>query len=208
LIDLRLYGLPYEPTVAESIAAGADLACFSGDKLIGGPQAGIIAGRKDLIQIIKKHPLTRMLRVGKMTDMALEHTLRLFLEPELLPETNPTWRMMTLPPETLKRAASRLKRRIERERLPFEIRVEAEESATGGGSLPTTGIPTFVLAVLMPGVSATRLSLLLRRHEPPVIARIRDDAVLLDMRTLLDGEEEIVLQALKGIGEGAVDGGD
>jgi L-seryl-tRNA(Ser) seleniumtransferase len=196
MIDLSQYGLPREPTVQESLAAGADVVCFSGDKLIGGPQAGIIVGRKDLVQKIRKHPFTRMLRVGKMTDMALEQTLRLFLDPETLTKTHPTLRMLTMPAQTLKQKAMRLKRRLAREHPAAMVRVEAGESATGGGALPATPIPTYVLAVSIPGASADRMLDRLRRHEPPVIARIREDTVLLDMRTLLPGEDDVVFQAL------------
>ena len=105
LIGLERFGLEHEPTAGESIAAGADLVCFSGDKLIGGPQAGIIVGRAALIQRIRKHPLTRMLRIDKCTDIALEHTLRLFLDPDRLPETNPTYTMLAVPLEGLHRRA-------------------------------------------------------------------------------------------------------
>ncbi|MCK5557327.1 MAG: L-seryl-tRNA(Sec) selenium transferase, partial [Candidatus Hydrogenedentes bacterium] len=199
LVDLEQYGLPHEPTAPDSIAAGADLVCFSGDKLISGPQAGVIIGKKELIDKIKKHPLTRMLRVCKLTDLAMEQTLRPFLEPDTLVEKNPTLRMLTIPAETLKRKATKLKKRIEKEKLAINARVAQGESATGGGSLPAVPIKTFVLALTSSTLSADRLSYLLRRNEPPVIARIADDEVLLDMRTLLDGEEETVFQALKRI---------
>ena len=205
LVDLETYGLPHEPTAPESISAGADVVCFSGDKLIGGPQAGIIVGRKDYIARIRKHPLTRMLRVGKLTDTALEHTLRLFLDPETLCETNPTLRMITTPKETLKKRAKALHRRIAREGIPVDVQVAEGESATGGGSLPATPIPTYVLVVRVDGVSPDELNARLRRHEPPVIARVKDDAVVLDMRTLMDGDDKVIVSALKrGISEMAL----
>jgi len=196
LVNLEQYGLPKEPTVQESIAAGADLACFSGDKLIGGPQAGIIVGKREWIERIKKHPLSRMLRVGKLTVMALEHTLRLFLHPESLLEHHPTLRMLALPAETLKAMAVKLKEDLDRENLALSVQVEEGESATGGGSLPGVAIKTFVLAVSSPRHSAGELSRLLRQNEPPIISRINDDQVLLDMRTLLAGEAECIFQAL------------
>lgn len=199
LVDLRPYGLPHEPTVPESIAAGADLVCFSGDKLIGGPQAGIIAGKKEFVQRIRKHPLTRMLRVGKLTDIALEQTLRLFLEPETLLEKNPTLRMLTVSHEKLKQTANRLKKRLDKEKLPYTIRVIEEESETGGGSLPATPLKTYALAVSSPTLTADRLSALLRRNEPPIIARIAHDEVLLDLRTLLPGDDNHIVAALKTI---------
>jgi L-seryl-tRNA(Ser) seleniumtransferase len=197
LVDLSQYGLPKEPTVQDSIAAGADLACFSGDKLIGGPQAGIIVGRKDLVAKIKKHPLTRMMRVCKLTDTALEHTLRLFLEPEKLLETNPTLRSIAAPVEEMKKRAQSLKRRLDKLNLPLQVKAIAGESATGGGSLPATPIPTWLLAVSADALSTDELCRRLRQHEPPVIARVANDEVLLDTRTLLDGDEKVVLAALK-----------
>ena len=199
LVDLTQYGLPHEPTAPESIEAGADLVCFSGDKLIGGPQAGIIVGRKDIIARIRKHPLTRMMRICKLTDMALEHTLRLFLEPETLTEKHPTFRMLTMPPGELKRKAQRIKRRVAKERDDIEMRVIKGESAMGGGSLPGVPIPTYLLAVSVPAISAERVGFLLRHHEPPVITRIKDNTVLLDMRTLMAGEDKVIVDALKRI---------
>jgi L-seryl-tRNA(Ser) seleniumtransferase len=247
LVDLSAYGVEPEPMVRESVKAGVDAACFSGDKLIGGPQAGIIAGRSDLIQKLKKHPLSRMLRVGKMTDMALEHTLRLFLEPEKLVEQNPTLRMIATPAETLKKNAMALRKKIEQKQRevfggggggesargestqgesspsadkvgqasrlpmkveipplkegisPLKVEIEASHSATGGGSLPVTPLPTYVLALTLAGCTPDRLSYLLRRNEPPIIARIEADRVLLDMRTLMDGDDRIIAEALAGI---------
>jgi L-seryl-tRNA(Ser) seleniumtransferase len=200
LVNLEQYGLPKEPTVQESIAAGVDLACFSGDKLIGGPQAGIIVGKREWIDKIKKHPLSRMLRVGKLTAMALEHTLRLFLHPESLLEHHPTLRMLTLSADTLRKTVDELKQRLDKENLALDIQVEEGESATGGGSLPGVSIKTFVLSVSWPKHSADELSRLLRKNEPPIISRIQDDKVLLDMRTLLAGEAECLFEALAGVG--------
>lgn len=196
LVDLSQYGLPKEPTVQESIKAGADIVCFSGDKLIGGAQAGIIAGRKDLIQAIKKHPMTRMMRVCKLTDFVLEHTLRLFLEPERLVAENPIYAMLAAPLLSLKRRAEKIKRRVMKEAADFELVVQKDESAVGGGSLPAVAIPTYVLSVRHPSIPADRLSGLLRRHEPPVMARIAGEEVMMDMRTLLEKEQDILCDAL------------
>ena len=197
LVDLSPFGLPHEPTVPESIAAGADLVCFSGDKLIGGPQAGIIVGRKDLIAILKKHPLTRMLRIGKMTDMALEHTLRLFLEPETLFQNNPTLRMITMSTDGIRRRAARLQNALVGDSPLLKVRVIEGESATGGGSLPVTPLPTHLLAVRCANLSADALNARLRLNDPPIIARIEQDEVLLDLRTVLEEEEELILAALQ-----------
>lgn len=196
LVDLTQFGLPHEPTAQESIAAGADIACFSGDKLISGPQAGIIVGKKDLIAKIKKHPLTRMMRVCKLTDLALEQTLRLFLDPDTLVKEHPTFRMLTTPPARLKAVAAGIKRKVEKSATGMKLRVVPETSAMGGGSLPGVAIPTWALAASLPGVSADALCLNLRSHEPPVIARVKDGEVVLDMRMLLPGEDAIVAKAL------------
>jgi L-seryl-tRNA(Ser) seleniumtransferase len=197
LIDLERFGLPHEPTVQESIAAGTDVACFSGDKLIGGPQAGIIVGRSDPIERIRKHPLTRMLRVGKLTDMALEYTLRLFLEPERLLDTHPTLQMLTHSPESLKRRAQRLKRRIDKDTNSIKSAVVPVDSAAGGGALPDVAIKSFAVAVNVTGMSSVDLIRGLRCGNPAVIARIHEDSVLIDMRTLLTGDEQRVLKALQ-----------
>ena len=199
LLDLTPYGLPPEPTVPDSIAAGADVVCFSGDKLIGGPQAGIIAGRAAIVERIRKHPLTRMLRVGKLTDMALEHTLRLFLEPDKLVGRHPSLAMLTASPDALKQRANGIKRRLRGRGVTMAVRVEQSESAVGGGSLPDTALTTYVLALRSATSSADTLCRDLRRWEPPIVARIQDDAVLLDMRTLLPGDEKIITEALRQI---------
>lgn len=196
LVDLSHYGLPHEPTVPESIAAGADLVCFSGDKLIGGPQAGVIAGRADLIRTIKKHPLTRMVRVGKMTDMVLEHTLRMFLEPETLIQNNPTLRMITIPAEMIKQRALRLLEAVKDYSPALSVRLIEGESATGGGSLPVSPLKTYLLAIHSTHLSADGLCARLRRNEPPIIARIGQDEVLFDLRTVFEDEERQIPAAL------------
>ena len=199
LIDLVPFGLPHEPTVPDSIAAGADIVCFSGDKLVGGPQAGIIVGKKALIAQIKQHPFTRMLRACKMTDLALERALRLFLDPDTLLERHPTLRMLTAPVDALKRKANRIKRCVEKAGSGLALRVVDGTSEMGGGSLPGVSIPTALLAVSSDRCSADGLNAALRQSEPPIIARIKDDEVLLDMRTLLDGEDRIAGDALERI---------
>jgi L-seryl-tRNA(Ser) seleniumtransferase len=199
LVDMKRFHLPEEGTVRESITAGADLACFSGDKLIGGPQAGIIVGRSELIAKIKKHPLTRMMRVCKLTDLALEQTLRLFLDEEALVENSPTLGMLAAPAATLEARASRLKSRIDAGNLPLTTEVRQDESAAGGGAMPVTPIATFVLAISSPAHSPDRLSQLLRKNEPPIITRISEGDIIIDMRTLLDGDDEEIHEALRRI---------
>jgi L-seryl-tRNA(Ser) seleniumtransferase len=196
LVDMKRFQLPEECTVQESIAAGADLACFSGDKLIGGPQAGIIVGRKELIAKIRKHPLNRMMRVCKLTDLALEQTLRLFLDEKTLVDNNPTLGMLAASTAELEEKANRLKSRIDADDLPLTTGVRQDESAAGGGAMPVTPIATFVLAISSPAHSPDRLSQLLRKNEPPIITRISEGNILIDMRTLLDGDDDKIHEAL------------
>ncbi|HHI68579.1 MAG TPA: L-seryl-tRNA(Sec) selenium transferase [Planctomycetes bacterium] len=203
LVNLEEFGLPHEPTVQESVRAGADITCFSGDKLISGPQAGIIVGRKDLIAKIRKHPLSRMLRVGKLTDTALEHTLRLFLEPETLKEKHPTLRLLARSVEDLEKKARALAARLDGKAPNLQVRAAPCESALGGGSLPGVPIPSWCLAVSSPTLPPERLSRLLRDQEPPVIARVGEEKVHLDLRTILPDEEESVVEALLRVGKEA-----
>lgn len=194
LLDLSRIGLPKEPTVQDSLGAGADVALFSGDKLIGGPQAGIIVGKKDLIARIRRHPLARALRVGKFTIAALEATLKLFLDPDSLIERNPTLRMLALRPEQLRPRAEALTKR-----LASLIDCEATDgqSACGGGALPDTPLATVVVALKPKEMSASDLARRLRLGEPSVVARVQDDTVQLDVRTLMDGDEERIETALR-----------
>ena len=194
LVDLRPYGLPRESLVQDSLAAGADVVCFSGDKMIGGPQAGIVAGRKDLIDRIRKHPLTRMLRVGKLTDVALEQTLRLFREPERLRERHPLYRMLAKTLPELRAGAGKLAAAI-----GAGASVEEGSSEMGGGALPGVELPTALVAIRSETISAAEVAKRLRCRDMPVIARIQDDRVVLDVRTLLPGEDGIAAEAAKEI---------
>ena len=192
LVDLSAYGLPREALVRDSIEAGADVVCFSGDKLIGGPQAGIVAGKKEWIDKIRKHPLTRMLRVCKLTDVALERTLRLFREPERLAETHPLYAMLAKKPGELRTRAEALAGAI-----GAEAWVEAGSSEMGGGALPGVEIPTALVWIRSAKISALEVARRMRCREVPVVARVQGDAVALDVRTLLAGEDEIAAEAAK-----------
>jgi len=194
LVDLSRCGLPREHTVQESLKAGADVALFSADKLIGGPQGGIIVGREECLAKIRKHPLARALRVGKYTIAALEATLKLFLDPDTVWKKNPTLRMLAVPLAELEQKASALCERLK----PFiACRVEPGQSACGGGSLPDATLETRVVAIEDNRFSAEQWAKKLRLGEPSVVSRVRDGKVLLDVRTLLDGDEERIEQAVK-----------
>ena len=197
LVDLAKYGLPGEPTIGAAIAAGADLVSASGDKLLGGPQAGILAGKREVIAKLKKHPLARCVRLDKMTLAALEVTLRLYLDEERLFAEVPTLRMLTMTAAEAGERAERLARAI-RDACgdEFEITTAPDTSRAGGGALPMEDIPTVVVALAPKRMSATALEERLRLGDPHVIARIRDDRLLLDPRTLREDEEAEVVSAL------------
>ena len=197
LLDLREYGLPYEPTVGESLQRGASLVSCSGDKLLGGPQAGILAGRFDIIARLKQHPMARALRLDKMTLAALEVTLRTYLDPARAITELPPLRRLTLPPAGVGRRARALAARI-RERCGDALEVEPVDdiARAGGGALPTADIPTVAVRIVPRSLGEEELQTRLRRGDPAVVARVREGALLLDPRTLLEGEDEIVVEAL------------
>jgi len=200
LVDLAPFGLAPEPMVRASIEAGADVVCFSGDKLIGGPQCGLVIGQSAWIQRIKKNPLARAFRCGKLTLAALEATLRLFLAPEKLVERHPIYRMLALTPDELGRRAKKLAAAL-RKTLPASVAVSVEdgESQVGSGAVPTETLPTKVLAVRSPALSAEDLARRLRALAPPIYARIHKDAVLFDFRTIQPAEDAVVERALAGL---------
>lgn len=188
LLDTARYGLGHEPTVQESLAQGADLVCFSGDKLLGGPQAGIIIGRADLVARIKKHPLARAVRADKLCLAALSATLLHYLKDEAECEV-PIWRMISMPLDDIRqRAASWAQALGAGEVIPGE-------STVGGGSLPGESMPTFTLALTVG--SPERFMKRLRRSQPPLIARLENDRILLDPRTVLPEQEAALLSVLR-----------
>lgn len=191
LLDTTLFGLSAEPTPQDSIAGGADLVLFSGDKLLGGPQAGIIAGRVDLIDRLRRHPLARALRMDKASIAGLAATLTHYLRGEAL-EQVPVWRMIALPVEEVEKRARRWARAAGHLATIVDGR-----SMIGGGSLPEEGLPTRVVAIApTPEWSADDLSRRLRASTPPVVARIDDDMLLLDPRTVDPRDDAIVIEAL------------
>lgn len=204
ILDLAPFGLPGEPTVASSIEAGVDLVSISGDKLLGGPQAGILAGKKPVIDRLKKHPLARALRLDKMTLAALEATLRLYLDPERALREIPTLRMLTRDPgEVAEQARALADRMTAATGDAFQISVVPDVSRAGGGALPMADIPTTVVALAPRTMSANDLEAALRLGEPTIVARIREDRVVLDPRTLDAREEESIIARLAEIAVGA-----
>lgn len=193
IIDLSHYGIEKEPTVKEALKNGADIVTFSGDKLLGGPQAGIIVGGKKFIEKMKKNPLTRALRVDKFTLAALEATMRFYLNET---EKIPTIKMLTEPKEKLKEKAERLHKLVTENYKSDIFRVEPTESQVGGGSLPITFLPSYALVADVGSHKAEVFERALRSKEIPIIARISENKVILDMRTVQDDEYEIIAKEL------------
>ena len=197
-VDFRRYGLPYEPTVQDAVASGADIVTFSGDKLLGGPQAGLIVGKRDYLAAVKKNPITRALRIDKLTLAALESTLRLYREESRAMAHIPTLAMMTTPDNVLADRAGRLLTRLQgiaEPRLTFAI--ERVSSRIGGGSLPRLVLPSQGVTVAFRAGSAQRTEAFLRHHTPPIVGRIEKDRYIMDVRTLQDDDLPHIEQAFR-----------
>lgn len=196
-LDFSEVGLGGEPTVQEAVRSGTDLVTFSGDKLLGGPQAGIIVGRQDLVARCKKNPLTRALRVDKMTLAALESTLRLYRDERRALQDIPTLRMLSAPPDELEQRAQKLAAMIRSQdsRQQLDLDVATNFSQVGGGSLPGQDLPTYVVSISASRMSTQAIERQLRGNKPPIIGRIEADRLLLDVRTLQDGEFPTIREA-------------
>ncbi|SNR63201.1 L-seryl-tRNA(Sec) selenium transferase [Desulfurobacterium atlanticum] len=199
-VDVRKFGLSYEPTVNDVLSGGVDVVSFSGDKLLGGPQAGIILGKKELIEKIRKHPLNRALRIDKMTLAALEATLKIYLEGKELEEI-PVWKMVSQPVSEIERRAEKLVQKIGSVKGKAEVNIEEVVSEIGGGALPLETLPSFAVTIKPKNTTAEKVYRQLRRLPEPVIARIKDEKIVFDMRTVFDSEVEkladSILEVLK-----------
>ncbi len=196
LIDLKKYGIGNEPTVQESLKSGIDIVTFSGDKLLGGPQAGIIAGRGQLIKQIAKHPLARAIRVDRLVLSALQSTLRAYLEGEGVTEKIPVLKMLTTPLNVLKDRAGYLLELLTIIKPYAEVYIESDYSQVGGGSMPLEEIETFVVAISPRNISPDELDRRLRFVDTPVVGRIIKDRYLIDVRTVFDEQLPILAEML------------
>lgn len=197
LMDLTPYGLPREPTVREALKTGIDLVTFSGDKLLGGPQAGIIVGNREVIDKVRKHPMARALRIDKLTLAALEATLSLYLDPQKALAKVPTLKMLSLPASELQQRCETLLPELQQtigEHADFTI-IEAT-ATVGGGALPLSELPGHVITLSPKGFSVNELITRLRHSDPPVVGRVQDDQFLIDPRTLNNDDEKLLLLAL------------
>ncbi|GFR36274.1 L-seryl-tRNA(Sec) selenium transferase [Thermobrachium celere] len=200
-IDLSKYGLSYEPTVQNSVKKGVDVITFSGDKLLGGPQAGIIVGKKKYIDAMKKNQLTRALRIDKFTLAALEETLRLYLDEEKAVKEIPILNMLTISREVLKKRAQKLSRMIKKQISEDRVNVtiKMDFSTVGGGAMPLETIPTYVVALEPKRKRVEEVENELRKKEIPVIVRISKDVILLDVRTIFEDDYEVIADNLNSI---------
>ena len=200
LVDYTKYGFVYEPTVQESIKKGIDVVTFSGDKMLGGPQAGIIAGKKKYIDMMKNNQLTRALRIDKMTLAALEGTLKHYLDESDAIKNIPSLNMILMNSEDIKKKAYKLKRKLVKATDKFDFNVDMDFSMVGGGSMPTERIKSYVIRLKGYEMKPALIEKKLRECETPVVVRVSGDCVIMDLRTISEGEFKFIEDAFKEIG--------
>ena len=192
LIDFNKYGIEGEPVIRESIEAGADIVSFSGDKLVGGPQAGLVVGRTELVERMRSNPLYRALRADKLRLAALEATLSAYSREEKVP----TLEMIAMTPEQIEQRAKKLIRKVQKNTNTLTLEPIKSVSAVGGGSAPISSLPTVAISVARDGITAKKISELLRQWNPPIIVRIVNDRVLIDLRTIAPADEAEIEKSL------------
>jgi L-seryl-tRNA(Ser) seleniumtransferase len=194
LFDLQQVGVPQEPTIADSLCAGVDIVTYSGDKLLGGPQAGMVSGRQDLVAKIRSNPMFRALRVDKLIYGALEATLLSYIREDF--DAIPALRFMRVSAAEIRRRAEKLAEELGKQSSRYAVEVVESASAIGGGSAPGATLPSYALALRFDGMSAQQLVGALRRAETPMIGRVEEDRVLLDLRTVFPEQDAQLLEAL------------
>ena len=200
LFDLRNVGVHGEPMIVDSLRAGVNVVTYSGDKLLGGPQAGLISGDPDLVKKIRGNPLFRALRIDKMFYAALEATLLAYLREDY--DAIPTLRMMRVSEDDLQQRAEHITRKLRIDSPRIEVEVVESRSVLGGGSAPGTTLPSRAVAVTIAGLSADSILAALRQHRTPIIARVENDRVLLDLRTVAAEQDALIVAALGSIADG------
>ncbi len=201
-MDLSGTTLAGEPTVGDSIRAGADVVTFSGDKLLGGPQAGIIVGKQEIIERVKKNPLMRALRMDKITIATLEEILRGYLDPDNLDSVNSVAALIRRSEGKLEELARELKQRLEQSLPQAELELHQDVSYVGGGSLPQEAIPTRIITIQLPGMTARELSLAFRKSHIPVVGRIKESVFCLDMRSIFEHDLDDISSAAAALSQG------
>lgn len=197
LVDFTKYGFTHEPTVQDSIKKGVDIVTFSGDKMLGGPQAGIIVGKKKYIQAMKKNQLTRALRIDKMTLAGLEGTLRHYLDEKDAIKNIPTLNMILASKDEMKKKAIRFRKKLRNAVKDFKFDIEEDYSMVGGGSMPTEKIPTYVIKVKNESISVGEIEKNLRLNEVPIIGRVFYNEFIIDVRTVFEEDIKEIIKALK-----------
>ena len=197
LFDLRSVGIEGEASVGDSLRAGVDVVTYSGDKLLGGPQAGLLSGKAEAVARIRKNPLFRALRVDKLTYAALEATLLAYVRGQH--DSIPALRMLRLGAAEIGQRAEAVAAQLKKRAPKLKIEVVDGESITGGGSAPGAGLPTRLLAVACADKSADEMAVLLRKHDPPIVARVEEDRLVLDLRTVFPAQDDLIAAALEGI---------
>jgi len=197
LIDLKPFGIHDEPVVRDIVNTGIDITTFSGDKLLGGPQGGIIVGRKEYIEKIHKNPLTRAMRIDKLTLAGFEATLMEYIDEEKAIENIPTLRMLLQKPEVIKERAKRIAKRLKKEIKDVQITVMADTSRAGGGSLPELDFPTYVVTIRSDNVSVNEFEERLRNGNPPIISRIKEGSMIIDARTIRTQDLDDLIKGIK-----------
>jgi L-seryl-tRNA(Ser) seleniumtransferase len=197
LMDLRTFGIQDEPVVKDIVKSGIDITTFSGDKLLGGPQCGVIVGKREYIEKIQKNHLTRAMRIDKLTLAGIEATLMEYIDEEKAIRNVPTLKMLLQKPEELRGRANKIAKRLKREIQNAYIRVMSDSSRAGGGALPEVALPTYAVSIKSDEISVNELEERLRKSNPPIIARIKEDSLIIDARTIRDEDLESLVKGVK-----------
>jgi L-seryl-tRNA(Ser) seleniumtransferase len=197
LIDLKPFGIYTEPVVKDIVKTGVDITTFSGDKLLGGPQGGVIVGRREYIEKIQKNPMTRAMRIDKLTLSGFEATLMEYIDEEKAIENIPTLKLLLQKPEEIRDRAKKIAKGLKKEIKDVYINVMADSSRAGGGALPEVDLTTYVVSINSDKVSVNEFKERLRKGTPPIIARIKEDSLIIDARTVRDKDLEGLVAGIK-----------